>query len=321
MIFRGIVLLVSVTIFMTGCHQKEEPPVRLALVEWAGYAPLYVAEAKGWLPGNVRIVDFTSNYDIKEGIKFGTIHVAALTLDEAITLRQETPLRVHYFLDCSDGADKVMAAEAFADLRALRGRRVAYEPDSVQAYLLARALSLNGLGFDDITAVPLKGHDLLSAWQKGEFDAVSVYEPLATRLKKTGMHSVFDSGDIPAEIIDTLIVTESYAKKIPATLHALIRAWNRGVAALENDPEALQLAAKRLHLSVAKLKTIYSQIKLMACKDNVEMTQNGAKHFTQIVQTVNTTLLGQKRLRSAEKPYELSGFTALQRTCEEESSP
>lgn len=304
---------------MTGCHQKEEPPARLALVEWAGYAPFYVAEAKGWLPDNVRIVDFTSNYDIKEGIKFGTIHVAALTLDEVITLRQETPLRVHYFLDFSNGADKVMAADAFSDLQALKGRRIAYEPDSVQAYLLARALSLNGLGFDDITAVPLKGHDILSAWQKGEFDAVSVYEPLATRLEKTGMHSVFDSSKIPGEIIDTLVVRESYAKQIPATLHTLIHVWNRGVVALENDPDALQLAAKRLRLSVAELKTIFSQIQLMACKENMEMTQNGAKHFTQIVKTVSTTLLGQKRLHSAAKPYELSGFTALQRTCEEES--
>lgn len=294
--------------------------MRLALVEWAGYAPWYVAEAKGWLPNNLHIVDFTSNYDIKEGVNFGTIRVAALTLDEAITLRQETPLRVHYFLDFSDGADKVMAADAFADLQALKGRRVAYEPDSVQAYLLARALSLNGLGFDDITAVPLKGHDIVSAWQKGDFDAVSVYEPLATRLKKTGMHSLFDSSEISAEIVDTLVVSEPYAKQIPATLHALIRAWNRGVAALENDPEALQLAAKRLRLSPAELTAIFSQIKLMACKDNVEMTQNGAKHFTQIVKTVSTTLLGQKRLHSMAKPYELYDFTALQRTCEEESA-
>jgi NitT/TauT family transport system substrate-binding protein len=320
MIIRVIVLLVSVTIFMTGCHQKEEPPVRLALAEWAGYAPWYIADAKGWLPNNVRVVDFASNYDIKEGIKFGTNNVAALTLDEAITQRQEAPLRVHYFLDFSNGADKVMAADAFPDLRALRGHRIAYEPDSVQAYLLTRALSLNGLGFDDITAVPLKGHDLLSAWQKGEIDAVSVYEPLATRLKKMGMHSVFDSGEIPGEIIDTLVVREPYAKQIPATLHALIRAWNRGVAALENDPEALQLVAKRLHLSVAELKTIFSQIKLMTCKENMEMAHNGAKHFTQIVQTVSTTLLEQKWLHSEATPYELLELTTLQGACEEESA-
>ena len=38
-------------------------------MQWIGYASLYVAEHDHQLPQNLRIIDFTSNYDIIEAFK------------------------------------------------------------------------------------------------------------------------------------------------------------------------------------------------------------------------------------------------------------
>ena len=129
-----LMLLLSIfTVANNGCSRKEESEVKLGMVQWIGYSPLYVAESKGLFPKQLRIIDYSSNYDIIESIKDGLLEAACLTLDEFIDLvSQGIKLHIILVLDISNGADALLASSKINHIKELRGKRIAYEPDSVQ---------------------------------------------------------------------------------------------------------------------------------------------------------------------------------------------
>jgi len=58
-----LISFVFILLLFNGCvSKKQNDNVKVGLVQWIGYAPLYVAENDHQLPQNLRIIDFTSNY-------------------------------------------------------------------------------------------------------------------------------------------------------------------------------------------------------------------------------------------------------------------
>ncbi len=299
-----------------GCTPKPEPTLRLALVEWIGYAPLYVAEAKGWLPKNLRIIDFPSNYDIIEAMKLGNIEMAALTLDEVIILHPALPdLMIVSFLDASNGADALLAAPDIKRVEDLRNRRVAFEPKSVQAYLLDRALQLHGMSRRDIRPVLMKYDEQIEGWEKHRFDAVATFEPTKHRLVASGMHPLFDSGDIPGEIIDLLVTRQRILEEAPHTTDGVVQAWFRGVEALKSDPDAIGIVADYLHIAPAAAKNALKEVKLLDCGENLAYIDEQAARFSQIVSTVATILKDQGRIAHAPDAESLIDARWLTNAC------
>jgi NitT/TauT family transport system substrate-binding protein len=286
---KKIIISLLALIFFIGCNKKE-PPIRLALVEWIGYAPIYVAKEKGYLPKNIKLVEYTSNYNIIEAMKNETVEFASLTLDEVLILKNSN-YKAIWFIDYSNGADSILAEKSIPDVKHLKNKIVAYEPNSVQEYLLTRALYLNNLTKKDIKPLFIKYDRALEVWEQHKANAIVTFEPFKSKLLNKGMHVIFDSSKIPNEISDLIVANTKIFKTNKKTIKEFIKAYQKGYEYLKNNPkESYKIIAKYLHTTPDSVKTALNVIKLLGCKENYNLAKDDAKQLKIVANNVIKTL-------------------------------
>lgn len=86
--------------------------------------------------------------------------------------------------------------------------------------------------------IPIDYGGHADAFTSRDVDAVVTFEPVRTQLIKGGANQVFDSNQIPGEIIDVMAVTGEFLRRNSNSLGPLIKAWFRAVAEMRQDPVA-----------------------------------------------------------------------------------
>lgn len=220
------------------------PPLRIALYGWAGYAPFFHAAELGLIdPARIHLERLSSAPAAGIGMDADAIDGVALTLDEVLRLHEERrDLRIVLVVDESAGADAILAREGIPDVASLRGRRVAIEPDSVSEYLLARALEINGASLADVVTVPVAVDLQARRWREGDIDAAATFEPSLGSIRDTGAKVLFDSRQVPGEIVDVLVMKADVVASRPEDVRHLLRAWFR-VLELDRSPGSSTEAA------------------------------------------------------------------------------
>lgn len=289
----NIYVISLLLLLLSACTSEKNNDLRVGLVQWIGYAPLYVAEHDHQLPQNLRIIDFGSNYDIVEALKEGRLDGALLTIDEVLRLTQEgIELKVIYAIDTSNGSDAILATQGIANMKELKGKRVAYEPQSVQEYLLFRALEKNAMQISDIKSVLCKFNEQLNLRKENAYDAIVTFEPIKNKLLKTGLHTVYSSRDIPNEIVDLLVVRETVLKENKETLKKTIEALLNATKKIQKNKSTDSVVATYLQTRPDALKNAYDGIVLLSKETNLHLlsgkepalldTINHIKHFHKI---------------------------------------
>lgn len=127
--------------------------------------------------------------------------------------------------DFSNGNDAVIVKEG--GLADLAGKPVHLVELSVSHYLLARALDSVGLTEADLDGVVnTSDADMIAAFATQEVEAVVTWNPLvSTILEDPSATSLFDSSDIPGEIIDLMVVNTETLEANPDFGKALVGAW------------------------------------------------------------------------------------------------
>jgi NitT/TauT family transport system substrate-binding protein len=236
---------------LTACSPPE-PPLRVATIPWIGYQPLFLARDLGhYPPETIRLVELGSNTESLRALRNRDVEAATLTLDEALLLASEGhDIAVVLVLDCSAGADALVARPGVGTLADLAGRRVGVESGANGAYVLSRALHLAELAPADIRIVPLAIGDQLEAFRSGAVDALVTFEPVRTQLAALGAETLFDSREIPCEIVDVLAAYRDVLTERRAQIERLLRGW---FLALDYQTASPEEAAARLapHLEMA----------------------------------------------------------------------
>ena len=235
-----------------GCSRKEPAPLRVGSESWPGYEPFYVARSLGYLNDKeIRLTEYSSASETFRAFGNGAIEAGLMTLDEALLLAQDAPdIRLVLITDFSNGADVIMAKPAFASLQQLKGRRVGAETSALGAYVLMRALQLSHMNPQDLEIVPLEFSEQENAFKQGKVDAVVTYEPTRTKLRNFGARQIFDSSQIPREIVDVLVVRDGYLQANPDTVKGFLQAYYRARAYFKEKPqEAAQIAAAHSKIS------------------------------------------------------------------------
>lgn len=240
-------------VWLSSCPQPQSP-MRVAITPWIGYQPLLLAEELGHFPRDaIRLVEFSSNTESLRALRNRDVEAAALTLDEALLLSAEGhDTAVILVLDCSSGADALVARPEIGTLNDLIGRRVGVESSANGAYVLNRALERAGLAPADIEIVPLPAGDQVETYRTGLVDALVTYEPLRTQLAALGAVTLFDSRKIPCEILDVLASRREVLREREAQVEGLLRGWLAAVDYLARSPnEVATRLAPRLGLRPA----------------------------------------------------------------------
>lgn len=221
-------------------------------VPWVGTEPLFLARELGlYPPGEIHLAEYLNTPQRLQAFRNGVLDAVTLTLDEVASLDQfGQRVRVVLVLDASHGADCLVARSEVKTLADLKGLRVASEDMPLPAYMLHRALGQVGLREEDIRRVfhnPDEQEDIL---QRGLAEAVVSYEPYCQRLVKAGAHRLFDSSQIPGEIIDVLVVRESTLQAQPERVELLLRGWFAALAHFQLHPaEAASRMGPRLGMT------------------------------------------------------------------------
>lgn len=127
--------------------------------------------------------------------------------------------------DFSNGNDGVVLKGA-DNLAAIKGRSVNLVELSVSHYLLARALDSVGLRETDIRVVNTSDADLVAVYNTPSVTSVATWNPLLSEVvSMPNSHLVFDSAQIPGEIIDLLVVNTDTLAAYPELGKALTGAW------------------------------------------------------------------------------------------------
>ncbi|MDP7232992.1 MAG: putative urea ABC transporter substrate-binding protein [Alphaproteobacteria bacterium] len=140
--------------------------------------------------------------------------------------------------DFSNGNDAVIL-KGKDKLPAIKGQNVNLVELSVSHYLLARGLESVGLSEKDIKVVNTSDADMVAAYTTSDVTAVTTWNPLVAEITAMpGAHKVFDSAQIPGEIIDMLVANSEVVKDNPKFAKALVGAWFETMALMSGDNAA-----------------------------------------------------------------------------------
>jgi NitT/TauT family transport system substrate-binding protein len=152
--------------------------------------------------------------------------------------------------DFSNGNDGVVIKGKGKTLADLKGMSVNLVELSVSHYLLARGLESVGLAERDLTVVNTSDADLVAAFASRGVEAVVTWNPLLAEVNAMpDVSQVFDSSQIPGEIIDLMVVNTDTLKDNPNFGKALVGAWYEVMATMHGDDDAARAA--RIHMAEA----------------------------------------------------------------------
>jgi len=213
---------------------------------YVGWMPWEYGDATGiidkWADKYDMEIDVVQINDYIESINqytAGQFDACAMTSMDALTIPaaggvDSTALIVG---DFSNGNDAVILKEG-ATLSDIKGQRVNLVELSVSHYLLARGLESVGLSERDVTVVNTSDADMVAAYSTRDVTAITTWNPLVNEiLKVPGATKVFDSTQIPGEILDTLMVKTEVLEANPDLGKALVGAWYEIMSMMESQPE------------------------------------------------------------------------------------
>ena len=148
--------------------------------------------------------------------------------------------------DYSDGNDGVVLKNAHS-MADIKGRSVNLVELSVSQYLLARGLEKAGLKLSDVKLVNTGDADIVGAFASPTVNAVVAWNPQLSEVKKApGATLVFDSHQIPNEILDVMAVSSATLKANPALGKALAGIWYETMALMHKDDAAGKAARAQM---------------------------------------------------------------------------
>lgn len=233
------ILLSGILLILAGCTDAPKEPLRIGAVLWPGYEPLYLASKLNYFQNQpIKIIDYLSNTDAIQAFNNHNLNAAAFTLDETLqVLDTNNDIDIVLIMDTSNGGDVILANPGINSVKDLKNKPVAVESSAVGAYVLKRALQLNDMTFDDIQIVSTNAMEQLSAFEQGKAVAAVTFDPYRTKILKTGKKEIFNSTQIPDEVIDVLVVRKQYLKKNPEVIAELIRGWFKALEYQNQYPE------------------------------------------------------------------------------------
>ena len=214
---------------------------------YAGWMPWPYAQKAGivkkWADKYGIKIDFTQVNDYVESVNqfnAGKLDGVTVTNMDALTIPAAGGKDTSAIIlgDYSNGNDGIVLKNA-ASLADIKGRTVYLVELSVSHYLLARGLSTVGLQLSDVKTVNTSDADIVGAFANPAASAAVTWNPQLTELAKMpGAKLVFDSKQVPAEILDLLAVDTATLKANPNLGKALTGIWYETIGLMQQKDAA-----------------------------------------------------------------------------------
>ncbi|NBC33365.1 MAG: ABC transporter substrate-binding protein [Alphaproteobacteria bacterium] len=233
---------------------QERDSFRIAWSIYVGWMPWgYAADAgiiDRWADRygiDIEVVQINDYIESINQYTAGAFDGCVMTNMDALTIPaaggvDSTALIVGDFSDGNDG----LVVKGDRSLEEMAGSTIHLVELSVSHYLLARALESVGLSERDVTLVNTSDADIVSVYTASpDVEAVVTWNPLLMEVAAMPDSTrLFDSSQIPGEIIDMMVVNTEVLEANPDFGRALVGAWYETMALMAaGDEEALTAMA------------------------------------------------------------------------------
>ncbi|MDP2242675.1 ABC transporter substrate-binding protein [Pseudomonas sp.] len=308
---RVVLLLVCLTLL--AC-QGEQEELRIGGNRWLGYAPFYLTDELQQLQASgLRLVEYPNATGVLRGFRNGLLDAALLTLDEALALQSSgLDLELLLVTDISAGADALFARPPIMRISELKGQRIGVENTALGAFMLARVLDKAGLQRSDVKVIDLPVHEQVGALRHARIDAVISFASEGPALEALGARRIFDSREIPEEIIDVLVVERSRVdeesrERIKQLWYESLDNWQQNRA--RSDPHL----HTRLNLDPQSLKVTLDGLVMGDRALNQQMLNEGL--LLQRMQRVHQYMLDYQLLKQPGQPEAMLPAACGRREC------
>lgn len=286
---------------LIGCVQEEESALRIGTNVWIGSEPLYLARELGHLePKIVQLVEYPSASEVLRAFRNEAIDGMVISLDELFRLVEDGQQpRVILVVDVSRGADVVVGRSGMRTMKDLKGKRVAVESSALGAFVLSRALALNEMQPSDVNVVHLESNEQPAAFAKGQVDGAVTFDPYRIQLLRAGATTLFDSTQIPGEIVDLIAVRASVIDKRPEAIQTLLAGWFSATGYLKRNPEdAARRMGVRQQTSGEQFLKALQGLHIPSREENVKMLAGSSPELAMRGRRLMTLMLEAKLLRA-----------------------
>ena len=248
------------------CAAEEKTEFKLAWSIYVGWMPWGYLEDSGimdkWADKYGISVDIVQINDYVESINQFTAGafdgVSATNMDTlSIPAGGGVDTTALIVGDYSNGNDAVIL-KGEGGLADLKGQKVNLVELSVSHYLLARGLDSVGLSEADLDGVVnTSDADMIAAYATKDVQAVVTWNPLVSEILGSNpeANNLFDSSDIPGEILDLMVVNTETLADNPAFGKAVAGAWYEVMGLMAaGDAEALTAMAEASGTDLAGYK-------------------------------------------------------------------
>lgn len=292
-------LALGLSLGLVACGEPVKPPLAVGVNTWVGYDPLVLARDRGLADARqLKVVELISSAEALRNLRNGLLDAAALTLDETLRLVDSGfDVRIVALLDTSAGADMVLAAPRITALQKLRGESIAVEDATVGTLMLERLLQKAGLARTDVTVVQMEATQHMTALLSDRVAAAISYAPVDGPIRAAGFRSIFDSREMPGDIVDVLVVRTEVLKQRPKAVDALLAAWSAGLDVMRLDPMgAATSLAPGADLSAAQYQAVLGGLRFYSPEESLAQLQGDPPELARQGEEVARLLIDLKLL-------------------------
>ncbi len=250
--------------------------VKIGVSDWPGWVAWYVADQKGFFTkhkAKVKLVWFANYTDSIAALSAGRLDANSQTWSDTMTpLAKQVPLKAILVNDNSAGNDALMVGPKIKSFADLKGKSVALEQFSISHFVLAHALSRNGMSINDVKIINLSAGDAAAAFLAGRAEAAVVWNPWVSRIETSGKgRALSTSKDMPGLVPDLLVAHGKALgdKAKRAELVGVIKAWFETEQYIrEHQAEALVIMSKVVSMKPADYKVFLPGTRFFNAADN-----------------------------------------------------
>lgn len=276
-VLRSLISSVMCAVLTLGATAPVHAEVKVGVSDWPGWVAWYIAEQKGYFAAHgakVKLVWFANYSDSISALSTGQLDANSQTWSDTMTpLAKKVKLKTILVNDNSAGNDALMVGPKIKSFADLKGKSIALEQFSISHFVLANALSRNGLSIKDVKIVNLTAGDAAAAFMSGRVDAAVVWNPWVSRIETSGKgRSLFTSKDMPGLVPDLLVAHDKAIadKAKRAELVGMIKAWFDTEEFIRSHrAEALQIMAKVVSMKPDEYQVFLPGTRFFNAADNV----------------------------------------------------
>jgi NitT/TauT family transport system substrate-binding protein len=232
---------------------------------YTGWEPWGYAESQGilkqWADKYGIEIELTLVNDYIESVNLytsGAFDACAMTNMDALTIPAAGGVDSTVLIvgDYSNGNDGIVVKNG-KSVKDLKGKDVLLVELTVSHYLLVRALDKNGMSEKDVKVVNTSDSDIASVFLSTPAPAVVTWNPPLQQARNAkGARLVFDSSQIPGEILDLMVVRTAADERLKK---ALTGAWFETIGRLaaggKSAKDAIAYMAKASGATEAEFKS------------------------------------------------------------------